>query len=166
MAYSNYIMTDSIKLTEYEKIVKKTVEDLLKPYNGRFSIDNSGASNSNWQTEITPTNPKAAKMYISDVGSGTIYMAVDDVYFLEFYPSDDEFKNGLPDFTSHCRAILSGKLTGYHVKHKRDFTKSPYMKTVLHFDMNGTIVPHSRNVIFRKRFIKRKDVIKQDFEGY
>jgi len=154
------------ELTEHEEIVKRTVNNVLKPYSGRYSIESGESSHGGWEVEIVPKNPKAAKIYISDIDSHIIYMAVDDMFFVEFYPEKNDYQDGLQDLKAHIIAAVGGKIKGYHIRHKTDFTKQAYMKTVIEFELEDTITPWSRNVIFRNHFKKRKDIIERQYEPY
>lgn len=154
------------KLTNYEKSVEDLINGLFEPYRGRYSIHAGEASYGGWEAEIVPTNSKAAKIHIHDIDSNTIYLTVDDTYNMEFFVNEEEYKQGLPDFKAHLAAILLGKVKGYHVRDKRDYLKYTYLKTVIEFEIENTIIPWCRNVIFRSWFIKRKDVVEQTFESY
>lgn len=153
-------------LTKYENIVEDIIADVLEAYRGLYSIEASESSHGGWEAEIVPINPKAAKIYISDIDDSTIYTAIDDTYFLEFHLNKTDYEKGLSDFRLHIQAALCGDIVGYHVKNMRDFASNPYMKTVLDFEIKNSVIPHSRNVLFRKIFIKRNDVVKQNFESY
>lgn len=156
----------SYTLTKYENIVMDTISDVLKTHRGLYSIETGESSHGGWEAEIIPKNSKAAKLYISDIDSNTIYLAVDDTYFMEFFVNEKEYKKGLPDFKAHLLSALSGRIVGYHVKNKRDYVKHTYLKTVIEFNIKGEITPWCRNVIFQSRFKKRKDVVVQSFETY
>ena len=161
MSLKNY------ELTNYEKLVEDLINGLLESsYRGRCTIHAGEASYGGWEVKITPNNPKAAKIHIHDIDSNTIYLTVDEAYNMEFFVNEEEYEKGLPDFNAHLLAILQGRVKGYHVKDKRDYMKYTYLKTVIEFEIQNTIIPWCRNVIFRSWFIKRKDVVEQTFESY
>lgn len=154
-----------LELTRYEKVVKKIVDEALEPYERRFSIQKTDLADTGWEIEVTPKSQKAARVWIGNIVSDRISVSVDDIYNLECVADEDEYNQDLPEFKAHFQAVLRGDAIGYHIKNKRDPLRG-YLKTVIEFKIKGEIIPWQSNVFFRKRFIKRKDVVVQDFEHY
>lgn len=137
----------------FSSLVQTVIKEITTAYSDKFKLVES--QDRVW--EISPKRPGAASVRIDYVDDSTIYITVDDLFWLEMFHADKELMN-------HLEAILNGKITGWY---DPSTLNKQHVKTLLEVDA-GSKHPHRwyTNILFPGWFKKRRGVIKKQYKPY